>query len=97
MSDAPQFRSAAPSRRFMLLDLAAIAGGAAILGITVSRRRLAVARAKMMPEVVGYQDKPKDAERCDNCLQFEGPASCKIVEGNIAASGWCKVYVQKPA
>ena len=56
-----------------------------------------VAAAKMTQKAVGYQETPKGAQRCDNCSQFEAPAACKVVEGNIAAAGWCHVWVQKPA
>jgi len=55
------------------------------------------AAAKMTQKAVAYQDTPKGAQRCDNCSQFELPAACKVVEGNIAAAGWCHVWVQKPA
>jgi hypothetical protein len=97
MSDAPKARSAEPSRRSILRNLAFIAGGAAIISTTASGIREAAAQTKMTQQAVGYQDTPKGAERCDNCAQFEPPSSCKVVEGKIAPAGWCKVYVKKPA
>jgi hypothetical protein len=37
------------------------------------------------------------AQECDNCSQFEPPSSCKVVDGAVNPTGWCKVYVKKPA
>ena len=97
MNDAPKIRSAELSRRSILRNLAYTVGGAAMLGTTVSGHRVAAAQTKMTQKAVGYQDTPKGKQRCDNCAQFEPPSSCKIVQGNIAPAGWCKVYVKKPA
>jgi hypothetical protein len=97
MSDASESRSAEPSRRSILRNLAFGAGGAAMLGTAASRSRDAAAQTKMTQQVSGYQDTPKGEQRCDNCVQFVPPSSCKIVEGNIAPAGWCKLYVKKPA
>jgi hypothetical protein len=36
-------------------------------------------------------------QECDNCSQFEPPSSCKVVDGTISPTGWCKVYVRKPS
>jgi hypothetical protein len=96
MNDASKVRSGELSRRSLLRNVAFAAGGAAILGTTVSANRVAVAQTKATQKAVGYQDTPKDAQRCDNCAQFEPPSSCKVVEGNINPAGWCKVYVKKP-
>lgn len=95
MNGIPKKRSAEPSRRSILRAFA-VTGGGAILGTMISGHR-ASAQTKTSQKVVGYQDMPKGAQRCDNCAQFETPSSCKIVEGSIAPGGWCKVYVKKPA
>lgn len=97
MSDAAKIRSAELSRRSILRNLRFIAGGAAMLGTTLSRNRAAEAQAKMAQKTVGYQATPQGAQRCDNCVQFEPPSSCKVVEGNIDPAGWCKLYVKKSA
>jgi len=94
MKDAPKVRSAELSRRSLLRNVA-LAGGAAVLGTTVSANRAAAAQAKVPQKVVAYQDTPKGDLRCDNCAQFEAPSSCKVVDGTISPSGWCKVYVKK--
>lgn len=89
-------RTAELSRRALLRNLALTAGGAAMLGATTSGNR-AAAQTKVAQKSVAYQDKPKGEQRCDNCMQFEAPSSCKVVEGTIAPSGWCGLYVKKPA
>ncbi len=81
------------SRRSLLRTAAVAAGGAAILGTAASRR----AEAKAQQKLVGYQDTPHGAQQCDNCSQFVAPDSCKVVDGKISPTGWCKVYAKKPA
>src|ERR1700675_2594277 len=73
------------------------AGSAAVLGAPMGAGGVAEAQTKATQKAVGYQDTPKGAQRCDNCRQFEPPASCKTVEGKVSPAGWCKVYVKKPA
>ena len=97
MIDLPKFRSGGLSRRSILRNVGFAAGGAAVFGTIMTKNRMAAAQTKVSQTVVGYQDTPHDAQRCDNCLQFEPPSSCKVVEGKISPSGWCKVYVKKPA
>ena len=81
------------SRRSLLRRAAVAASGAAILGTAVSRQ----AEAKAQQKLVGYQDTPHGAQQCDNCSQFVAPDSCKVVDGKISPTGWCKVYAKKPA
>jgi len=97
MSDLPKNRSAEPSRRAILQRLALTAGGATMFATTVGGVRDATALSKASQKVVAYQDTPKGAQQCDNCRQFEPPASCKVVDGVVSPTGWCKVYVKKPA
>jgi hypothetical protein len=35
-------------------------------------------------------------QRCDGCLQWEPPDSCKVVEGKISPRGWCALYAPRP-
>jgi hypothetical protein len=86
--------STAASRRTVLRTFALTAGGAAMLGATASR---ALSENKVPQKSVGYQDTPKGALQCDNCRQFVGPSSCKVVDGTIAPTGWCSIYLKKPA
>ena len=97
MGEPPEMRSSRLSRRSMLRTVAVTAGGAAMLDATLGGIRAASAQTKVPQKAVGYQDTPKGAQRCDNCAQFEAPASCKVVDGDIDAAGWCKVYVKKPS
>lgn len=95
MEDEVKVRSTQVSRRSLLRNAAFAAGGAAVLGTTL-RATPADAAAKMKQKAVNYQPTPKGAQRCDNCKQFEAPASCKVVEGTIEPAGWCTVYIKKP-
>ncbi len=58
------------------------------------------ARAQGQPKIaqnlVQYQQKPKGAQECDNCLHFVPPDSCKTVAGKINPKGWCALYAPKP-
>ncbi len=81
------------SRRTMLLNSAAIAGGF-ILSAPVART--ASAQTKLTHEVAKYQDTPKDGQKCSTCIQFVEPASCKLVVDPISPDGWCQFYGAKP-
>ena len=82
----------------MIRRVALTAGGAAILATTVIAARGAEAQAaKSSQKAVGYQDTPHGTQQCDNCKQFEAPSSCKVVAGEVSPTGWCKVYIKKPA
>ena len=94
MSDAPKKQPVELSRRRILVWTTA---GVAALGMAAAGTRQAAAQSKASQKAVGYQDTPKGAQQCDNCRQFAAPTSCKVVEGTIAAAGWCKMYVKAPA
>jgi hypothetical protein len=81
------------SRRCLLGNAAVAAGGIAVFSTVISRP----AEAKAAQKLVGYQDTPHGAQQCDNCSQFDPPSSCKVVDGTISPTGWCKVYVKKPS
>jgi hypothetical protein len=97
MGDASNIRSAALSRRSILRNFAIGAGGAAVLAASIAETRDAAAQSKATQKAVAYQDTPHGTQRCDNCRQFEPPSACKTVQGTIAPSGWCKIWVAKPA
>jgi High potential iron-sulfur protein len=69
-------------------------GAAAILAAGVASQ--AHAQQKIEKSLVMYQDKPKGAQQCSNCLHFQAPNACAIVDGEIAATGWCGAYAPKP-
>ena len=77
------------SRRTVLI---AAAGAAPLLGLMGGE-----AEAKIAESAVKYQATPKDGHQCDACVQFVAPNSCKLVEGDIAPTGWCALWVKKPA
>lgn len=81
------------SRRSVLRNVAFVAASAGVLSATLSK----TAEAKAAQNLVGYQDQPHGSQQCDNCAQFEPPSACKVVDGTISPTGWCKVYVKKPA
>ena len=56
----------------------------------------AAAQTKDSQQLATYQNSPKGNARCDGCLQWQGPASCKIVQGGISPAGWCQLYAPKP-
>lgn len=85
------------SRRSILRKLALTAGAAAMLGGTASGIRSAAAQTKVSQKLVHYQDTPKGTQRCDDCMYFVAPSSCKLVEGTIEPAGWCQLYAKKPA
>jgi len=76
------------SRRTILI---AAAGAAPLLALTGGE-----AEAKLAQAAVKYQTTPKDGHQCDGCIQFVAPNSCKLVEGDIAPTGWCSLWVKKP-
>jgi len=54
------------------------------------------ARAAGLPQAaVAYQPTPKDDHQCDNCNLFTPPNACKSVAGEVAPTGWCKLWVKK--
>jgi hypothetical protein len=77
------------SRRTVLF---AAAGAAPLLALTSGQ-----AQAKIAQAAVKYQATPKDDHQCDGCVQWVAPNSCKLVDGDIAPTGWCSLWVKKPA
>jgi hypothetical protein len=74
------------SRRTVLI---AVAGAAPLLA-------LGEANAAQLPQTaVSYQTTPKDGKQCGDCNLFVAPKSCKTVAGEIAPTGWCKLFVKK--
>jgi len=83
------------SRRQVLTIAAGVAGAtgaAAVIGTSTPAQA-----AKVSQKIVKYQDTPKGEQRCENCVQFEAPSSCKTVDGTVSPQGWCMVYAKKPA
>ena len=88
MSD--QVKPACISRRTVLI---AAAGAAPLLALGATGAKA----AKMSQKAVRYQATPKDGKQCDGCKLFIAPNACKSVDGTIAATGWCALWVKKAA
>lgn len=52
------------------------------------------APAKVSQASVQYQTQPKGEQKCANCMHFEGPNACKLVEGEISPEGWCLLWAK---
>ena len=81
-------------RRSLLKSVPMFAG--AIVSTSAMGQNL-FAQTKLTHEAAKYQDQPKDGQQCSGCTQFVAPASCKVVEDPISASGWCQLFTAKPA
>ena len=84
------------SRRRLMIIAAGAAGTSIGAATIVGTPTPAAAAAKVSQQAVKYQDTPKGEQHCDNCLHFEAPSSCKIVDGTVSPQGWCMVYAKKP-
>ncbi len=59
---------------------------------------LGSAKAGTLPQTaVAYQKEPKDGKQCDGCNLFIAPNACMSVSGEISPTGYCKLWVKKPA
>jgi hypothetical protein len=74
-------------RTILQLSVGAAAAGLALMGR---------AQQKIAPNLLQYQDKPKNGQQCDQCMHFVPPGSCKIVEGKVKPTGWCSAFAPKP-
>lgn len=88
----PSVANAICRRSLLLKGLPVIAG--VIISANVATQNL-FAQAKATHEASKYQDHPKDGQQCSGCQLFVAPASCKVVEDPVAASGWCQLFVAK--
>ena len=70
--------------------LFAAAGAAPLLALSARE-----AEAKIAQTAVHYQATPKDDCECDGCNFFITPNGCKMVDGDIAPTGWCALWVKK--
>ena len=91
MSENSSFSSRVTRRDFLF---AAAVGGGALVGASLVSTP-AQAAGKIPQKAVAYQSSPKGDQRCDSCALWQGPSSCKLVDGSIAPSGWCTLYKKK--
>jgi hypothetical protein len=76
-----------PRRRLIRTALAGAAVGSMLETIRGAR-----AQDKMSKREAEYQDSPKDIRMCATCTLFEPPRLCKVVDGDVSPSGWCKAF-----
>ena len=80
------------SRRSMLRSAALLAGGTLAAGVIQVKPAHAQKAGK---DAVKYQDSPKDGQKCADCLYFQAPGSCAVVDGAISPNGWCTLFNKK--
>lgn len=95
VSNLKSWQSIDLSRRNLLRGAFVAVGGGVLAGASMAASTSQAAN-KMPQKAVNYQATPKGKAQCDNCAQWQAPASCKIVQGVISPSGWCTVYAPKP-
>jgi hypothetical protein len=94
MANQDGFHTLDMSRRTLLARATMLAAGGAMLG-TALAAGAATAASKLSQSRVNYQDKPRGRAQCSNCIQWQQPTACKIVDGTVSPAGWCSVYAPK--
>lgn len=95
MVTAENLRAPETSRRRLIVKMAIFAGGASVLGASFAPRPAAA--GALFPQAdIGYQNRPKGAQRCELCAQWRPPRSCEVVAGATSATGWCGLFARKP-
>ena len=87
LNDKPQNSA----RRLFLGRAALVVAGGTVAALAVS----STASAKTPQKAAHYQPTPKGKASCANCAQFVAPKACKIVDGDVAPTGWCLLYAPK--
>jgi hypothetical protein len=65
----------------------------ALCGAAALATGTAHAQRKLTREEAEYQDEPVGGiMMCGTCTLFEPPAGCKVMEGDVAVTGWCKLF-----
>ena len=82
--------------RLEILKLGAYGPGA-IGAMSVASSANAQVAKKAAQKAVMYVQTPKDGKACGGCQHFEAPSSCRIVDGEINANGYCILFAKKPA
>jgi hypothetical protein len=80
------------SRRSMLRGMVLLASGTLAAGVIHMKPAYA---QKMAKDAVKYQDSPKDGQKCSDCVYFQAPSGCGVVEGSVSPNGWCTLYNKK--
>ncbi len=80
------------SRRSMLRGAMLLAGGSLAAGVIRVKPAFAQKASKGDTK---YQETPKDGQKCSDCVYFQTPDKCGVVDGAISPNGWCALYNKK--
>jgi hypothetical protein len=89
MDKFSNFASAPMSRRRMLAAGVA-AGSTSMLAATGAKAMIKVSQAS-----VGYKTVAVNGHNCGACKLFEGPSSCRFVEGPVSSDCSCRIWLSK--
>jgi hypothetical protein len=53
-------------------------------------------KPKLSQADAGYQDTPKNDQKCSECTYFQPLEGCSVVTGKISPEGWCKLFELPP-
>jgi hypothetical protein len=73
---------------------ALLAGAGGAVGMSAAGGRVA-AEEKVSKTEAHYQDRPNGQQRCEICLQFQPPSTCRIVAGPVTPHSWCQFFAAK--
>ena len=76
------------SRRVVLARTALALGAATAVSSAAAQQKIGQTDAK-------YQPPPKNDQRCSGCYNFQAPAACKFVQGDISPDGWCQLFAPR--
>lgn len=80
------------SRRSILRGAVMLVGSTLAAGVIQVKPAYAQKAGKA---AVKYQDSPNNGQKCSDCLYFQAPGSCAVVDGTISPNGWCSLYNKK--
>jgi hypothetical protein len=80
------------SRRSLLRGATITAGGAVLLAAAMTTQP---AEAKMAQTAAAYVPTAKGGQHCSECALFIAPSSCRLVDGVISPTGYCRFFVKK--
>jgi hypothetical protein len=93
-----------PERRTVLRGLVAVGCGLCVPIVLTAESASGAEKpggatgGKMSKTQAKYQNQPKGDQNCATCINFIAATStCKVVEGQVSASGWCMLWAKKPA
>ena len=82
------------ARRRAIVRATALLAGASLASV-VQDQVAHAQQPKASKSAMKYQDSPSGDKQCSNCLHFQAPSSCAIVEGAVAPQGYCIAWVKK--